>query len=87
MIIFVKSDHTLTIFLCPRALLKIYREFSMIICSCSRLGLVSLAYLWQRDQADLLQEMINAGVKAILIKVASMGGTIFVLYIILCNTY
>ena len=34
---------------------------------------MSLAYLWQRDQADLLQEMIDAGVKAVLIKVASMG--------------
>ena len=40
---------------------------------CCRLGLVSLAYLWQRDQADLLREMIDAGVKAVLIKVASMG--------------
>ena len=41
--------------------------------SCSRLGLVSLSYLWQRDQTELLGEMINNGVKAIVIKVASMG--------------
>lgn len=40
---------------------------------CSRLGLTSLAYLWQRDQQELLQEMIAAGVKAIIIKVASLG--------------
>ena len=40
---------------------------------CSRLGLVCLAYLWRRDQRELLQEMIEAGVKAIVIKVASMG--------------
>jgi diphthine-ammonia ligase len=40
---------------------------------CCRLGLVSLAYLWQRDQAELLREMIAAGVDAVLIKVASSG--------------
>lgn len=26
---------------------------------CSRLGLVSLAYLWKQDQSVLLQEMVN----------------------------
>jgi diphthine-ammonia ligase len=26
---------------------------------CSRLGLVSLAYLWKQDQSLLLQEMVN----------------------------
>lgn len=26
---------------------------------CSRLGLVSLAYLWRQDQSLLLQEMVN----------------------------
>lgn len=26
---------------------------------CSRLGLVSLAYLWKQDQSCLLQEMVN----------------------------
>ena len=40
---------------------------------CTRLGLVCLAYLWRREQEELLQEMITAGVKAIVIKVASMG--------------
>lgn len=40
---------------------------------CSRLGLVCLAYLWRRKQRELLQEMIEAGVQAIVIKVASMG--------------
>ncbi|KAL5463864.1 hypothetical protein EMCRGX_G032808 [Ephydatia muelleri] len=42
---------------------------------CSRLGLTSLAYLWRRDQQELLHEMITAGVKAIIIKVASLGLT------------
>jgi diphthine-ammonia ligase len=37
------------------------------------LGLTSLSYLWQRDQGELLQEMIDAGVNAVLIKVAGIG--------------
>ncbi|KAI9026814.1 hypothetical protein DFJ74DRAFT_519526 [Hyaloraphidium curvatum] len=40
---------------------------------CSRLGLVSLAYLWRRDQKELLQAMIDSGMDAILVKVAAMG--------------
>ncbi|KAK4754754.1 hypothetical protein SAY87_008511 [Trapa incisa] len=40
---------------------------------CSRLGLVSLAYLWRQDQSLLLQEMIDSGIKAIIVKVAAMG--------------
>lgn len=40
---------------------------------CSRLNLISLAYLWRRDQTELLQEMIDCQVFAIIIKVAAMG--------------
>lgn len=40
---------------------------------CDRLGLVSLSYLWQRDQKELLEEMIQSGLEAILIKVAALG--------------
>ncbi|CAH2013708.1 unnamed protein product [Acanthoscelides obtectus] len=40
---------------------------------CIRLGLTPLAYLWQRDQEELLDEMIRCEVDAILIKVASLG--------------
>ncbi|KAG8960738.1 hypothetical protein FRC03_006175 [Tulasnella sp. 419] len=40
---------------------------------CRRLGLTSFAYLWQRDQGELLSEMINAGLDAVLIKVAGIG--------------
>ncbi|KAL9656260.1 hypothetical protein ABK040_007875 [Willaertia magna] len=40
---------------------------------CSRLGLVSLSYLWRRDQTELLQEMIDKGMNAILVKTASLG--------------
>jgi diphthine-ammonia ligase len=34
-----------------------------------------LSYLWQRDQRELLSEMIDAGMHAILIKVAGIGLT------------
>ncbi|KAI0682865.1 hypothetical protein BC835DRAFT_1409526 [Cytidiella melzeri] len=40
---------------------------------CQRLSLTPLTYLWQRDQRDLLSEMVDAGLKAILIKVAGVG--------------
>ncbi|CAK8542882.1 unnamed protein product [Lathyrus sativus] len=40
---------------------------------CSRLGLVSLAYLWKQDQSLLLHEMIANGIVAITVKVAAMG--------------
>lgn len=40
---------------------------------CERLGLTSLAYLWESDQHKLLQSMIDSGLKAIMIKVAVFG--------------
>ncbi|XP_050540996.1 uncharacterized protein LOC126905392 [Daktulosphaira vitifoliae] len=40
---------------------------------CSRLGLCSLSYLWRRDQKELLQEMIDCNIEAIVIKVAALG--------------
>jgi diphthine-ammonia ligase len=40
---------------------------------CSRLGLTSLAYLWQRNQADLMNEMCQSGMDARIIKVAAIG--------------
>lgn len=43
--------------------------------SCRRLNLVPLCYLWQRDQGELLSEMIEGGLTAILIKVAGIGLT------------
>ena len=38
---------------------------------CLRLGLTPLAFLWRRDQAELLQEMVDTGMECILIKVTS----------------
>ena len=42
---------------------------------CTRLGLVSLSYLWRRDQSELLEEMRLANINAIIIKIASLGLT------------
>jgi diphthine-ammonia ligase len=38
--------------------------------------LTPLCYLWQRDQRELLSEMIDAGMDAIIIKVAGIGLTV-----------
>lgn len=40
---------------------------------CDRLGLTSLAYLWQRNQEELMSEMCVLGLEARLIKVAAIG--------------
>jgi diphthine-ammonia ligase len=40
---------------------------------CMRLGLTSLAFLWEADQAKLLQNMIDCNLSAIIIKVAVYG--------------
>ena len=40
---------------------------------CKRLGLISLAYLWRRNQEELLNEMINCNIEAVIIKVAALG--------------
>lgn len=50
-----------------------YTNISSFYCRCTRLGLISLGYLWQRDQAELLQEMIDCQIDAILVKVATLG--------------
>ncbi|KAI9466868.1 hypothetical protein BJY52DRAFT_1110889 [Lactarius psammicola] len=42
---------------------------------CQRLSLTPLSYLWQRNQAELLTEMIAAGMEAVIIKVAGIGLT------------
>ncbi|KAL7423571.1 hypothetical protein Q5752_001151 [Cryptotrichosporon argae] len=40
---------------------------------CARLGLVSLAFLWQAEQMPLVDRMIGAGLEAVLVKVAGVG--------------
>ena len=39
----------------------------------AELNLVPLAFLWQRNQSSLLDEMVASGFVAILIKVAGIG--------------
>jgi len=57
---------------CSGAILSNYQRLR-VENVCTRLGLVSLAYLWQRRQEELLPEMVSKGINAIVIKVASMG--------------
>ncbi|XP_020849526.1 diphthine--ammonia ligase isoform X3 [Phascolarctos cinereus] len=40
---------------------------------CKRLDLQPLAYLWRRNQEDLLREMISSDIQAMIIKVAAFG--------------
>lgn len=54
------------------AIMSTYQK-NRVVHICDRLGLTSLAYLWERDQKLLLQEMIDRGMHVILIKVASYG--------------
>ncbi len=50
----------------PTVLLLVYPR-------AERLGLEVLAYLWNKNQYDLVQQMISSSIHAILIKVASLG--------------
>ena len=58
--------------MCSGAILSDYQRVR-VENVCSRLDLVNLSYLWRRDQAELFDEMIDAKVEAILIKVATLG--------------
>uniref|UniRef100_A0A5K4F8B7 Diphthine--ammonia ligase n=2 Tax=Schistosoma mansoni TaxID=6183 RepID=A0A5K4F8B7_SCHMA len=41
-----------------------------------RLGLRSLCFLWQRSQEELLEDIVSAGIDAIIIKIAAFGLTV-----------
>ena len=57
---------------CSGAILSTYQRLR-VENVCERLGLVSLGYLWERDQKTVFDEMIQSGISAVLIKVACMG--------------
>lgn len=57
---------------CAGALWSDYQRLR-VESSASRVGLLSLAYLWRREQSDLLDEMISIGLHAVLVKVAGAG--------------
>ncbi|KAL1520498.1 hypothetical protein AB1Y20_022077 [Prymnesium parvum] len=68
----VKARHPEVEAVCSGAVLSNYQRLR-VEQVCGRLGLTSLAYLWQRSQHELLHEMIDAGVHAVVVKTASMG--------------
>lgn len=68
----VKHHHPEIEAVCSGAILSNYQRLR-IEHVCSRLGLVSLAPMWEKDQETLLKEMVSNSLHAILIKVASMG--------------
>ena len=54
------------------AILSTYQK-TRVESVCARLGVASLAPLWQRDQAELLAAMVRDGLVAVLVKVACLG--------------
>ena len=59
---FVKMQHPEVAAVATGAILSNYQR-TRVEAVCMRLGLVSLAFLWQSDQAELLDEMIHAGAR------------------------
>ncbi|CCI44796.1 unnamed protein product [Albugo candida] len=57
---------------CSGAILSSYQR-NRVENVCHRLQLTSLTYLWQQDQQELLERMIQNRVHAIIIKVAAIG--------------
>lgn len=68
----VKAAHPEVEAVCAGALWSDYQRLR-VESAASRAGLLSLAYLWRRDQRELLDEMVAAGVLAVLVKVAAVG--------------
>jgi diphthine-ammonia ligase len=68
----VRAAHPDVQGVCTGALWSDYQRLR-VESAVSRTGLLSLSYLWRRDQRELLDEMIAAGVHAVLIKVAGIG--------------
>lgn len=67
----LKFDNSIKAITCG-AILSDYQRFR-VESVCARLGLLVIAPLWNRGQVELLQEMIDMGLKAILAKCACYG--------------
>ena len=52
---------------------NVYAPLFLLSTSCDRLGLISVAYMWEREQHALLRDIIQDGVVAVVIKTAAMG--------------
>ncbi|ORX35894.1 hypothetical protein BD324DRAFT_682050 [Kockovaella imperatae] len=68
----VKTAHPEATALSSGAILSNYQRLR-IEHVCQRLGLVSLAYLWQMAQMPLLDSMFSSGLEPIIVKVAGEG--------------
>lgn len=68
----VKDAHPDLQAVCAGALWSDYQRLRVESAAC-RLSLLSLAYLWRRDQKDLMREMIQVGLDAIFVKVSGIG--------------
>ena len=71
MLLRVKSETGCTA-VCSGAIFSTYQK-NRVEKVCERLGLLSIAPLWRRDQDPLLSEMIDSGFTIRIIKVASIG--------------
>jgi len=70
----VKENHPDVIGVSSGAINSTYQK-NRVENLCERLDMVSLALLWEVDQKQLLDNMIDSGMNSILIKVASYGLT------------
>ncbi|EPS44045.1 hypothetical protein H072_1917 [Dactylellina haptotyla CBS 200.50] len=68
----VKEEHPNLKAVCSGAILSSYQR-TRVESVCQRLGLISVAWLWQRRQECVLSEMEEVGLDARIIKVASLG--------------
>ena len=64
----VKNEHNGISGLVSGAILSNYQR-ERVESICDRLSWTSLAYLWRRDQKEILLDMVSAGVMARIIKV------------------
>ncbi|KAF8417349.1 hypothetical protein EV426DRAFT_578232 [Tirmania nivea] len=69
---YVQKKHPGASAVCSGAILSTYQR-TRVESVCGRLGLISLAYLWQRPQHLLLDEMASVGLDARIVKVAAIG--------------
>lgn len=72
LIIYIQKEHPDIEGVAAGAVLSNYQRIR-VENVCSRLSLTPLAYLWERDQSELLDEMIECKMNAILVKTAALG--------------
>ncbi|KAI5815937.1 hypothetical protein BZA77DRAFT_247828 [Pyronema omphalodes] len=68
----IKKQHPNIVAVTSGAILSNYQR-TRVESVCSRLGLKSLAYLWQMQQEEVLRQVSRLGLEARIVKVASLG--------------